>query len=282
MKTILCPVDFSANSESAVRYAAELSKKLKAKIIMLNSFETPVLYSDPAFLSVQYDYNFIHDTARKKLKAFHKKIFGEKGGRNVEMVLQQGLASSRVCEIALEKKADLIVMGVTGTHAGERMIMGSNASRVIKDAPCMVMLVPRKAKFDGLKKIVYATDLSPDNLIHAMEIIPLAKKFNSEILFLHVERGAVSRNEEALKKVTDHIKKHIRYTKKSGYLCTDDSVAGGIDYFLKHQKADCLAVYKRHRNILQEIYKPSVSRKVSLHVSIPLLVIHEKDFRSEV
>jgi nucleotide-binding universal stress UspA family protein len=113
--------------------------------------KTPVLYSDPAFLPVQYDAKYMHDSAAKKLKAFHRKIFGS-GGKEVEMILQQGVASSRICEIAMEKKAGLIVMGVTGTGAGDRFLVGSNASRVIHDAPCMVMLVPHKAKFDGLEK----------------------------------------------------------------------------------------------------------------------------------
>jgi nucleotide-binding universal stress UspA family protein len=205
-------------------------------------------------------------------------MFGT-GGKDVEMILQQGLASARIIEIATEKKSELIVMGVTGTDAGDRILMGSNASRVIKEAPCMVLLVPHKAKLDGLKKIVYATDFSIDNLKHAKEIIPVSKKFGSEILFLHVEPTNVAPNEAAMKRVTEQIKKLIPYPKKSGYVCSDDSVTNGIDYFLKHHKADCLAVYKRHRNILQEIYHPSITRKVSLHASVPLLVIHEKDFR---
>jgi nucleotide-binding universal stress UspA family protein len=278
MRNILCPVDFSANSLNAVKYASELNKKLKAKLILLYAYETPVLYADPAFLPAQFDADHLHDVAKKKLKEFHKKIFGN-GGKDVEMILQQGLASSRIVEIATEKRSELIVMGVTGTHAGERMLMGSNASRVIKDAPCMVLLVPHRAKLDGLKKIVYATDFSKDNLAHAKEIIPVSKKFDSEILFLHVEPTSVAYNEAAVKRVTDQIKKLIPYPKKSGYICSDDSVTDGIDYFLKHHKADCLAIFKRHRNILQEFYRPSISKKVSLHASVPLLVIHEKDFR---
>jgi len=280
MKTILCPVDFSLNSLSAAKYAAGMYKKLNARLVLLYAYETPVLYSDPAFLPVQYDAKYMHDEAAKKLKAFHKKIFGN-GGHDVEMVLQQGLASSRICEIAIEKKAELIVMGVTGHGAGDRFIMGSNASRVIKDAPCMVLLVPHKAKFEGLEKIVYTTDLTPDNIAHAREILPVAKKFDSEILFLHVEKATTAASKDKLAEVTAQVKKQIPYAKKSGYVYTDKSVSNGIDYFLKHHKADCLAVFKRHRNILQEIYSPSVSKKVSLHASVPLLVIHEKDFRIE-
>jgi hypothetical protein len=111
--------------------------------------------------------------------------------------------------------------------------------------------------------------------------LPIAKKFDSEILFLHVERVTTAASKDKLKEVTLQIKRQIAYPKKSGYVYTDASVSSGIDYFLKHHKADCLAVFKRHRNVLQEIYRPSISRKVSLHATTPLLVIHEKGRRIE-
>lgn len=278
MKTILCPVDFSANATNAVRYAVKLNEKLKAKIILLHTYETPVLYTDVAPFTMQMDYAALHDNAAKDLKAFHKKVFGADQVDNVEMVLQQGLPSSRIKDIALEKKVDMIIMGATGTGAAERLLVGSNALRVAKEAPCMVMLIPQKAKFDGLEKLVYATDLSSDNLMQVKEIFPLAKKFNSELLFLYIDQSTVRDDAEILKTVTAKIKKHVPYAKKSGFVCSDASVSDGVEYFLKKQKADCLVMYHRHRNLFQAMYSTSISKKLSLHVSLPVIFIHQDDF----
>jgi nucleotide-binding universal stress UspA family protein len=278
MKTILCPTDFSSNATHAIAYACEMALKANARIILMHTFETPVLYSDIAFVTMQYDYKILHDAAAKKLKKFKDKFFVNKYAKlSVDMILQQGLASARVCETASEKKADMIVMGTTGTGAGERLLVGSNAARVVKNAPCPVMLIPPRVKYNGLNKLVYATDLSDDNLQKASDILPLARLFNSELMFLYIDKSTLSKEDIDIKKITDLVRKKVKYPKQSGYVCTDVSVQDGVSYFLKKNKADALVMYTRHRNIFKELYQPSISKKVSFNTRIPLLVIHEND-----
>jgi len=281
MKTILVPTDFSKNADNACKYAIEIAKETKAKIILMHAYETPVLYTEVP-MTMQMDYMVLVKSASIELKKYYDKISKSAKGVKIELVLQQGLASARIKEIALEKKADLIVVGTTGKGALEKMIMGSNAARIIRKAPCLVLAVPPKAKYDGLKKIVYATDLLNDNLDHTKTLIPFAKAFNSEILFLNVNTHLLSGNEEDdLKTITKRIKSHVRYPKTSGYVCNEGNVADGINLFLKKHKADCLAMYTHHRGIMGNIFNHSITKEVALHVSIPLLVIHENDFAGE-
>jgi nucleotide-binding universal stress UspA family protein len=277
MKTLLCPVDFSAASASAARYAAALAKKFNARLILLHVYETPVLYTDPAFLPAPFDSAMLHESAVRKLRNFDQRVFGKTKTVRRELSVLQGLPSSRICELALERKADLIVMGVTGTGAGMRVLVGSNASRVIRNAPCKVMLIPGKARFQKMKKIVFTTDLSADNLAHARQLRPLAKAFNSEIIFLLVDQGGVAYDQQELEKAKARIRKAIGYPRITGFVSTNYSVAKGVDYFIRNKKADCLAIYTRHRSVLQEMFSPSLTRRLSLHTSVPLLVLHEHD-----
>ncbi|HKR04586.1 MAG TPA: universal stress protein [Bacteroidia bacterium] len=281
MKTILVPTDFSKNADNACKYAIEIAKETKSKIILMHAYETPVLYTEVP-LTMQMDYMVLAKSASVELKKYHDKISKTAKGVKIELVLQQGLASARIKEIALEKKVDLIVVGTTGKGALEKMIMGSNAARIIRKTPCLVLAIPPKAKYEGLKKIVYATDLLNENLNHAKTLIPFAKIFNSEILFLNVNTHLLSGNEEDdLKKIRTKIKSHVRYPKTSGYVCNDGNVANGINFFLKKHKADCLAMYTHHRGIWENIFKPSITKEVAIHPFIPLLVIHENDFAGE-
>jgi nucleotide-binding universal stress UspA family protein len=282
MKTILVPTDFSKNADNACRYAIEIARETKAKIILMHTFETPVLYTNVPLMTMQLDYTVLYNSALAELKKYHNKISKATRGIHIELILQQGLASARIVEIALEKKADLVVMGTTGKGAMERMMMGSNATRIIREAPCMVMAIPPRAKYEGLKKLVYATDLLNDNLEHTKTLIPFAKMFNSEILFLNINTQLLSANEDDnLKTTTKKIKAHIKYPKTSGFVCNDANITTGIHYFLKKHKADCLVMYTHHRNILQSIFKPSVTKEIAFQTSVPLLVIHDKDFMEE-
>lgn len=280
MKTILVPTDFSKDADNACRFAIEIAKKTKAKIILMHAFETPVLYSEMPMVSAELSYGALHDNALSKLKKYHDKIRPVSNGIKIELILQQGLASARISEIAVEKKADLIVVGTTGKSAVERVVMGSNTRRVIHTAPCMVLAIPPKAKYTGFDKIIYATDLTDDNLKHTAALLPFAKTFNSEILFLKIDNVLLGGNEdEEIRKITVRIKKFVKYPRMSGYMCLDTNVAKGINYFLKNKKADCLAMYTHHRNAFQAIFNTSITDKVAVHNSIPLLVIHESDYR---
>ncbi|MBK8845669.1 MAG: universal stress protein [Bacteroidetes bacterium] len=171
----------------------------------------------------------------------------------------------------------MVIMGSTGTTATERFITGSNALRVANNAPCKVMLVPAKARFDGLEKIVYTTDLTNENMVQARELFPLAKKFDSEIVVLHIDSAGNKNDEEVLTMLTRKSKQFISYRKKSGYVCSDDDVTKGIDYFLKKQKADCLVVYHRHRNVLGAIFSKSVTQRVALLNNLPIIILHADD-----
>ena len=277
MKTILCPVDFSANSASAARYAAGLAQHFRARLVLLHVYGAPILYTDPAFLPAPFDTTMLHDSAVRRLRSFDRRVFGNSKTLQRELSVLQGLASSRICELALERKADMIVMGVTGTGKGMRILVGSNASRVIRNAPCKVLLVPEKARFRKWKRVIFATDLSDDNLAHGRQLRPLVRAFGSEIIFLLVDQGGVAYDQQALDKAKARIRKTIGYQRISGFVSTNYSVAKGVDYFIRHKKADCLALYTRHRSMLKEIFSPSLTRKLSLHTSIPMLVLHEHD-----
>jgi len=278
MKTILVPTDFSANSKNAVLFAINLAKKTKASILLLHVFESSTIFTEIPLTTMQMDFAVAHDAAAKKLKAFYAKIKSAVGNINVELKLAQGLPSARVSEVALERKVDMIILATTSENQLERFLLGSNATRIISHAPCLVLAIPPKSKFTGFSKIVYSTDLTDDSISHTNTIIPFAKIFNSEILFLHVnslyDRPEINDDvEELAEKIS-----HIDYKKKSGFVSNDEDIPSGINNFIKHHKTDCIAMYKHHKNLLQKLFRKSITKSVSYHNRVPLLVIHEKDF----
>lgn len=274
MKTILCPTDFTKSSENAVRYAVEIARLHKGKIILMHAYETPVIYTDVTVSSVQIDFEILRQQALAQLKKFYTKILEKVKDVQFELVLQQGLPSARTVEIAIEKKVDMIVMATTASTQVQRFLIGSNASRVVREAPCMIMLVPPRAKYSGLKKIVYATDLSDENLSASNQVVNFATMFKSELIFLNVDNKTLVHDESDLGRVTHRIRQFVQYPKMKGFICTDLNIADGITFFLKHTKADCLAMATHHRKFLQSFVNPSVTKRVSYQTNLPLLIVH--------
>ncbi len=277
MKTILCAVDFSRNSRDAFLYALELARIFNARLLVLHCYETPVIFTELPSGAIPVNVKELQDNAQLQLKKFISSIrLPATDARRVEMIVQQGLPSARIVEIALEKKVDLIVLGSTGTSGLTRWLTGSNALRVLRQAPCTVLIIPRNARFSPWKKIVYATDLQDDNLHAARSLLPMARKFDSEILFLNIDNRLLM-DEKDYEKMKRKITTVVRYPKLSGYVSTQLNVVKGIGEFVKKVRPTCLAVYSRHHGFFSRLTGGSVTASAALKIRLPLLALPEKE-----
>jgi nucleotide-binding universal stress UspA family protein len=75
-----------------------------------------------------------------------RKMLGDAGVDHDLRVLERGQdASDRLVELAEEVAADLIVIGLRRRSPVGKLILGSNAQRVLLDAPCPVLTVKPRA-----------------------------------------------------------------------------------------------------------------------------------------
>jgi nucleotide-binding universal stress UspA family protein len=63
------------------------------------------------------------------------------GVSQAESLVLRGDIADEIVKTAAEKNVDLIVMGTHGRKGLEKVLLGSVAERVIKNAPCPVMTV---------------------------------------------------------------------------------------------------------------------------------------------
>jgi nucleotide-binding universal stress UspA family protein len=129
-KTILCPVDFSACSEVALELASRLAEPEKSKVILLSV--TDPAKSEPTNLADAFSKN-----ARSRLED----RFLSHEALTVEHLNLKGNPAEVIVHIAKAKKADMIVMGTHGRSGWSKLMMGSVAQEVMKEAHCPVITV---------------------------------------------------------------------------------------------------------------------------------------------
>jgi nucleotide-binding universal stress UspA family protein len=56
-------------------------------------------------------------------------------------VVRIGKAYQQIIQLALESHTDLVIMGVRGRHALDRIVFGSTTYRVVQSGPCPVLVV---------------------------------------------------------------------------------------------------------------------------------------------
>lgn len=139
-KTILVPSDFGDASEAALDTAVELAKSFGAEIVLLHTFEIPVVgFPDGAMVATSELTSRILEGAQAALDAAVAKRKGR--GVAIRPLLGQGDAWRTALATADEVGAGMIVMGTHGRRGLPRALIGSVAEKVVRTARVPVLTV---------------------------------------------------------------------------------------------------------------------------------------------
>jgi nucleotide-binding universal stress UspA family protein len=148
---ILVPVDFSDSSARALQYAAERAAESSGSLIIVH-----VVPADYGWLGIGRDESrdldrSLQRQAADRLRAFANKHVGDNMTADLEVRI--GQPAEEIIAAANESKCDSIVMSTRGLTGLDRYLLGSVADRVVRLAPCPVVLVrPGKGSPDRRRK----------------------------------------------------------------------------------------------------------------------------------
>ena len=133
VRKILCPVDFSTGGEAAIGYASSLAKDHEAEVHFVYVWETG--FTDPGFAG------YVPPPDVEKEKAKLEKIVPTSSEVACEHAFIHGHPADELVEYAKNHEIDLIVMGTHGRTGLTRVLMGSVAEAVLRNAPCPVLTI---------------------------------------------------------------------------------------------------------------------------------------------
>jgi nucleotide-binding universal stress UspA family protein len=141
IKSILFPTDFSEGSAEALKYAVEFANRYGAKLYVLHVIYDVAKASGWYVPHVSMDaiYKDIQEGARKELDNFGVNELG--GIKNVERIVQTGVPYQEIMNCAVKNKIDMIIIGTHGRTGIDRILFGSTAAQVVRNAPCPVLTV---------------------------------------------------------------------------------------------------------------------------------------------
>ena len=138
LETILVAVDFFAPSQPALDAAIALAGREGAKLHIVHSVESPTFATAPFALPTAYV-----ATARQEAQQLLEKAVKRAAERGVDAEghLSSSPASTAIDALAAELDADLLVVGTHGHTGLKHFTLGSVAERVLRGAPCSVLVV---------------------------------------------------------------------------------------------------------------------------------------------
>jgi nucleotide-binding universal stress UspA family protein len=204
-KRILCPIDFSDFSVAAYHYALSLAEHYKTKLVVLHAVELRKYpYADYAAAAGDFA-SFCQALCEGgKVKLGEFLAHHAHPGVETQGTVEQGNASDLILSFAQTRDVELVVMGTHGRRGLDRLVLGSTTDRVMRRAPCPVLVVSspvHQAMTTGpegrhrLRRILYCTDFS-DNSERALSYaISAAEEYDAELTMLHVAEGHLAPDE---------------------------------------------------------------------------------------
>lgn len=280
METILCPTDFSPDSENAIRYADELAQRMNSSIVLFHSISEPVGTDFVSYTGVPYpeplpdpEYRQAQLTRLEELKTT---LQDTDWGMPIayQTRIGYGAAKDTIPQVARQVQADLIVLGKESTDRLKEIFLGSITGEVISHADCPVLLIPPSTVFRQIHRIVFATDLRGEPFIDVVFVSKLASLFGAQILFLHIlTEEAPGARQQAQARL--HLL-HKRLTYKNASFFTESSayIEQGISHFCHLHQADLLVMGYHPKRFWQQLFEQHHAHQVAYQADLPLLVIH--------
>lgn len=140
IRRVLVPVDFSEPAAKALQYAASFARQFNAKITVLHVCPVPYYPAEMGGFPTTIPVNEPPaGVIKKQLDSLARRLIpAELRDRNL---IRVGPAFDEICNAARKLKTDLIVIATHGYKGLKHIMLGSTAERVVRHAPCPVLVV---------------------------------------------------------------------------------------------------------------------------------------------
>jgi nucleotide-binding universal stress UspA family protein len=144
LERILVPIDFSEHSKNALYYAASFSRTFDAELLLVFVVEETVYPTDFGFGQVippSLERELYERGTRELDKLLHSPRVE---GCRARSIVRTGKPFIEIISAAEEERADLIIIATHGHTGVEHLLFGSTAEKVVRKAPCPVLVVRAK------------------------------------------------------------------------------------------------------------------------------------------
>ncbi|MBC6491409.1 universal stress protein [Flavihumibacter stibioxidans] len=280
MKRIVVPTDFSPTAERAFQYALDIAAKSGAAVILYHVYE-PVEseFIDNVTKRRLYNEQMESDLMKQLQRLTHKFVPAD-FSVPVSTILGRAPVVDNILGFAEHNQIDLVVMGTQGAGGLKRALVGTIASRIIKQADCPVLLIPEKFDWKLPAQIVYATDcMAPDRTAFNL-VLSLAKLYEAKITVVHMihgDAGETNLDQESgfFEKYAHALQQDYSDFTISFELVKTVSMVDAMERLHQELPYDMVVMVRREKHFLQRFFVESFTKNMLYTTSQPLLVIPE-------
>jgi nucleotide-binding universal stress UspA family protein len=201
-----------------------------------------------------------------------------------EGILARGETWNVLNDVIHRHSIDLIILGTRGKHGLKKLVLGSGAEQIFRQADCPVLTVgpgvdPRTGDVAAFRHIVFATDFSAGSLHALPYALSLAEENQASLSFLHVMPMVIPQQQDA---VAETIRKRLQtlIPPEAEDWCHPEPVvsfefpAEGILHVAEQRCADLIVMGGYGHSRLSELAFGGVTRTLLGEMTVPVLMSH--------
>lgn len=270
MKTIIVPIDFSEQSENALKVAASLSKKYGSEIIALHMLELneAMISSSEGFHPEQTV--FLIKMAEKRINEFLDKPYLQ-DVKKVTPIIKHFKVFSEVNDVAEKHGADMIIMGSHGSDGLKEIFVGSNAEKVVRSSEIPVLVIKDEMEDFKAENFVFACAFKDESLVAFKKAKEFADKLSAKLHLVYINTPGDNflSTQDAYEKVNKYLQKAGAGKEVNVY--NDYSVEKGVLNFSESIHADVIGIPTHGRKGLSHFFMGSIGEDITNHSKIPVI-----------
>jgi len=278
MNTIIITTDFSEPAMNAARYAAGLAEAVGiSRMVLYHSYYVPVATDVPV---VEADLALAHEESLSALETLEQEIhliLEQDSGMIIDLVTNNVPLVTGVKQLAGQQLAGLVVAGTTGKSRLEKFLSGSNTTSLASSCPVPLLIVPKEATFEPVRKVIFACDLKQVSRSTPVgEIGWWLEHLEADLLVLNVALADRRFDPDTIPqqyKIHELLDSfHPEYHYSEG-----DDIIEEITGFAEEEGAGLVITIPKTYGFFEGLFHRSVSKRLAGKTEVPLLLLKDKD-----
>lgn len=261
MNTVIVPVDFSETSLNAAKYAAQLlTGHYGVSMILYHSY-----------------------SKASEAESVTESLEKLKSGLMAEHIVQMEVLAHEESDFvdglekaARHRKADLVIMGITGKSAIAQVFFGSNTLKMAERKVCPVLIVPESAVFSPIKNVMLTSDFKNTlNTTPSEPIKGFLEVFKPQLHIVNVDNEhyiSLTENYEAEKQ---ELKKMFADYNPEFYFMRLFDVDEAINLFADSRNIDMIIAIQKNHSFIGRLLNGSRTKTLTYHSKMPIMIMHE-------
>lgn len=271
INAIYFPTDFSYSAGRALPFAAEIARATGAVLTLVHAVEEPFDLSP----GVKAKKKKIKEEINGKFDDLVEDLRGNQSYENLEIhtVLISGQPTVNLLALEQEKEPDLIVMGTRGSGGRRNLMLGSMATAVLSQSSVPVMVVPPESEFDGLSRVLFATDYHGGDPEALHWLVSFADAFDAEVETVHIAPGPSFELELKHRGFRSLVNDSLDGAELPAHLEYNSDIYDGLSEFMNERPTSLLVMVRYKKPFFESLFSTAHTRQMGFFIHKPLLVL---------